>query len=65
MKTNLVSEIEPKNLVVFITKTGKKDYSFYGIYRLSYPYNDVGGAGKVINAYAPLAFYLERAEYVL
>ena len=64
-KTLLVNEIEGKNLVVFIMHKGKKDYAFYGIYKLSDPYSDLSGAGKVINGYTPLVFYLERAEYVL
>ena len=64
-KTLLVNEIEGKNLVVFVMSKGKKDYAFYGIYKLSDPYTDLSGAGRAIDAYTPLVFYLERAEYVL
>ena len=64
-KTLLAKEIESKNFVVFVVKGGKKDYTFYGIYKLSNLYTVESGAGSVINGHTPLEFYLEVADYVL
>lgn len=64
-KTLLAKEIESKNFVVFVVKEGKKDYTFYGIYKLSNLYTVESGAGSVINGHTPLEFYLEVADYVL
>jgi hypothetical protein len=63
-KTLLVNEIESKDIVVFVINEGKRDYAFYGIYKLSDPYTNVSGAGKVIDVFTPLEFYLEREEYM-
>lgn len=64
-KTMLVPEIEGKSFVVFVIETGKKDYTFYGIFKLINPYTEEDGVGKVIDAYSPLEFCLECGDYVL